>query len=513
MSRAPRIAVATTSELAAEAAAEVAADGGNAVDCAIAASMIAMNTQPGICSLAGGAFVSVWPTGLDPVTIDGGATIPGRDMDATYSPDEGVQVHMGYGGGMETVVGSGSVAVPGALAACCEAIDRFGHCSLETVMAPSVKACADGFPLPSACRHYLEFSGEPLFARSEDGRRALFDADGELRQTGERIVVPHLADTLAEIGAEGSRVFYAGHLAKAMVEHVRDGGGRLTAADLRDYRPEWRPALQVAFGDWTIAVNPPPAVGGAILGALLIMARDFVDTEAPTHGALMEHIVAAQAAALGYRKSHLDLSTDLTADAARLLELARSGALLRANYSGSTVHTSAVDDSGLACAITCSAGYGSGEMPAGTGLWLNNCLGELELNKRGIDVGPPGARLPSNMAPGVARSADSVLAFGSPGADRITTSLQQFLVHHLLTGADLDRANKTARVHVETATEELSVSIEGDIPELRVSMPVNRFAPCSMYFGGVGVARFDEPDLLTASADPRRIGGVFVGPG
>lgn len=513
MTRAPRVAVATTSELAAGAAAEVAAEGGNAVDCAIAASMIAMNTQPGICSLAGGAFVSVWPTGTDPVTIDGGATIPGRDMDASYAPDGGVRVQMGYGGGMETVGGSGSVAVPGALAACCEAVDRFGQCSLDTVMAPSVRACADGFPLPSACHHYLEFSGEPLFARSDDGKRALFNADGKLRKTGERIIVPHLADSLAEIGAEGPRVFYEGRLATAMVEHARDGGGRLTAADLRDYRTKWRPALQVAFGDWTIAVNPPPAVGGAVLGALLLMARDFVGGQMPSRGALMEHIVAAQAAALGYRKEHLDLSSNLTADADRLLELARSRELLRGNYSGSTVHTSAVDDSGLACAITCSAGYGSGEMPAGTGLWLNNCLGELELNKRGIDVGPPGDRLPSNMAPGVARSKDSVLAFGSPGADRITTSLQQFLVHHLLMGADLDRANETARVHVETATDELSVSIEGDIPELRVSMPVNRFAPCSMYFGGVGVARFDRPDLLGASADPRRIGGVFVGPG
>ena len=260
-------------------------------------------------------------------------------------------------------------------------------------------------------------------------------------------------------------------------------------------------------------MNPPPAIGGAILGALLVMARDFVDGRAPANGPLMAHIVAAQAAALGYRKQHLDLSPDLTAEAGRLLELARNRALLRDNYSGSTVHTSAVDDSGLACAVTCSAGYGSGEMPACTGLWLNNCLGELELNKRGIDVGPPGDRLPSNMAPGVARSGDSVLAFGSPGADRITTSLQQFLVHHLLAGADLDRANQIARVHVETAAEELSVSIEGDIPELQVSMPVNRFAPCSMYFGGVGVARFDGPDLLAASADPRRVGGVFVSPG
>ncbi len=513
MSRTPRVAVATTSQLAADAAAEVAGEGGNAVDSAIAASMIAMNTQPGLCALAGGGFVSVWPPDGDPVTIDGGATIPGSAMSADYSPDEGVRVHMEYGGGMETVVGSGSVAVPGALAACCDAVERFGRSDLDTIMAPSVRACADGFPLPSACYHYLQFSGHPLFARSDDGRQAVFRDDGQLRRTGDRIVVPHLADSLAEIGSEGPRVFYEGRLARAMVDHVRDSGGRLTAADMRNYETVWRPALPVAFGDWQIAVNPPPAVGGAVLGAMLIMARDFVRERRPDHAALMQHIVAAQTAALGYRREHLDLSPDLVADAERLLDLARNGSLLRANYSGSTVHTSAVDDSGLACAVTCSAGYGSGEMPQGTGLWLNNCLGELELNKRGTDVGPPGERLPSNMAPGVARTVNAVLAFGSPGADRITTSLQQFLVHHLLTGADLDAANETARVHVETADTEMTLSVEGDMPELDRLLPTRSFPANSMYFGGVGVARFDAPGTLAASADPRRVGGVFVSPG
>jgi len=71
-------------------------------------------------------------------------------------------------------------------------------------------------------------------------------------------------------------------------------------------------------------------------------------------------------------------------------------------------------------------------MPESTGLWLNNCLGEIELNRRGLDAGPVGSRLPSNMAPSVARSDDAVLAVGSPGADRITTALQQFLINYLL---------------------------------------------------------------------------------
>ena len=92
--------------------------------------------------------------------------------------------------------------------------------------------------------------------------------------------------------------------------------------------------------------------------------------------------------------------------------------------SPSTIHTSAVDTDGLACSITTSAGYGAGVMIPGTGMWLNNSLGELELQPHGLARFGPGDRLPSNMAPTVARRTDGkVMAIGSPGADRITTAI------------------------------------------------------------------------------------------
>ena len=69
-----RVAVATTSELAAVAASRVHAAGGNAVDCALAASLLTMNTEPGVCALAGGAYVTVWGPGIDAVTIDGASS-------------------------------------------------------------------------------------------------------------------------------------------------------------------------------------------------------------------------------------------------------------------------------------------------------------------------------------------------------------------------------------------------------------------------------------------------------
>lgn len=507
-----RVAVATTSALAAEAARETAEQGGNAVDCAVSAAMVAMNTQPGVCSLAGGGYVTVWPADGDPVTIDGGVAVPGKEKDRGYRPDDGVPLHMDYGGGVETVVGCASVGVPGALAACDRAASLYGRLPWSAILQPAIRAARDGFPLPSASHYYLEYSGRPIFSRSEDGERALYDDGGSLRGIGANIVVPGLADSLGEIAEAGASVFYDGPLGAAIVDHVRDGGGSLTRADLQRYDPFVRPALRTTLDDWSVALNPPPAVGGAVLASLLLLTRDGIADLAYGDAGITAKIIAAQRAALGYRRAHLDLSSDVGADAARMLELARAGELPGDFTSGATVHTSAVDESGLACSITSSSGYGSGEMPPGTGLWLNNCLGELELNRRGLAAGPPGTRLPSNMAPGVARCGDAILAFGSPGADRITTALQQFLLYHLLLGQTLEAANGLPRVHVEAGRDTPSVSAEHGVPLPVLDCPLRTYATNNMYFGGVGAARFDGGTRLSASADPRRVGGIYVSP-
>ncbi len=186
-------------------------------------------------------------------------------------------------------------------------------------------------------------------------------------------------------------------------------------------------------------------------------------------------------------------------------QLAADAASEVASYGGN-----AVDDSGLACAVTASSGYGSGEMPAGTGLWLNNCLGELELNRRGLGATPPGARLPSHMAPSIARRDGTVIAVGSPGADRITTALHQFLVNHLQMDMRLEDAIAHPRVHVDTSggDERLMAEPGLDLPD--IGIPEQVTSGLSMYFGGVGAARFDSRSGFEVAADPRREGGVFV---
>ncbi len=503
-----QVALATTSQLAADAAAGIAEHGGNAVDCAIAAALLTMNTEPGVCAMAGSAFVTIWPTGMDAVTIDGNVAIPGCG-DPAFDLKSGVRaVSMEYGGGVETLVGAASVAVPGSLAALEMASRDFGQLPWKKLVEPSIRAVRQGFPLSAACHHYLQYSAKPIFSRSKDGFAALHDADGNLKPAGSHIIVPHLAESLELIANQGSRTFYDGDLAKRITDHVQQNGGLLTIDDMRRYAPIVRPALKVDIKDWTIATNPSPAVGGAILCAMLLgfSGTDFKEWDK----AALLHLVKVQNASLGFRVGVLDVSDDLVHDIAELLGQAHSGALTARFESGSTVHTSAVDGQGLACAITASSGYGSGEMPDETGLWLNNCMGEIELNRDGLDAGPIGERLPSNMAPSVARNGDTVLAVGSPGADRITTALHQFLINYIQMGMSLEDAVGQSRMHLELRGEEPVLAVEPglDIPDIAIS--VKTYPEKGMYFGGVGVALHDPKNGFSVAADPRREGGTII---
>ena len=346
------VAISTTSQLGADAAHELATHGGNAVDCALAAALLTMNTEPGVCALAGGAYITIWKPGSDHVTIDGNVAVPGHGV-APERRGEGVEsVSMEYGGGITTLVGSGTVGVPGTLAAVEAAWRLFGSADWTSIFAPSIRATRDGFPLSSACHYYLGYSGKSIFGRSNDGYGALHDGD-ELRAAGSSIVVPYLADSLALIAEEGARAFYEGDLATAMIAHVQDAGGMLSAADLQRYRALERDSLRTDIGPWAIASNPPPAVGGVVLSAMLsAFANESFES---WDRAAFARLIDVQRACLNYRKRNLDLADDIGVVAEQLLESARNGSLARRWGSASTVHTSAVDDQGLGCAITADA--------------------------------------------------------------------------------------------------------------------------------------------------------------
>lgn len=509
------LAIAATSGLAADAGEAIARAGGNAVDAAIAAMLVSINTEPGVCSLACGGYMTIWRPGGEPITLDGYVAAPGADARLGATQRNSTDVYLEYGGGVTTTVGPDSVGVPGGIALFGEGSKRFGALPWKELFMPAIDVVRKGFPLPQASYNYLVYSGKPIFGRSTDGYSALHDEHDKLRSVGETIHIPHLADSLEHIAAHGPEDFYSGEIGRAITDYIGTNGGRLNQADMRAYEIISRASLQIDGASpsgecWAIATNPPPAVGGVVLAAMLKMMnrRHIEKWDAES----FRYLIDVQQAALGYRTAHLDLSDEIEQDAEHLLDLAARCAPRQILESGSTCHTSAVDATGLACSLTVSSGYGAGDMPPNTGIWLNNCLGELELNKRGLDIGPPGMRLPSNMAPTVAHSErGTVMSIGSPGASRITTATLQVLINHIHLGMPLREAIAHPRAHVELEGEPLA-ACEPGLPVEALTMPCRSFDALSMYFGGVGAASWSPESGFAVAADPRRTGGTWSGP-
>jgi gamma-glutamyltranspeptidase/glutathione hydrolase len=220
-------------------------------------------------------------------------------------------------------------------------------------------------------------------------------------------------------------------------------------------------------------------------------------------------VIEIQRHVLTYRRHVHDLSLDLEEDGYALLEKVQRHGLPGLPTSSSTAHVSAVDSDGTACAITASSGYGAGATVPGTGLMLNNCLGEPELNRLGLHALKPGTRLASNMAPSVARTASGeTLAVGTPGADRITTALMLVLGQGCLHGRDLQEAIDAPRLHVRGRDDGFVVEHERDealaAAVERSGLPGHEYPEPHMYFGGVGTALMTPEGDLLAAGDARR---------
>lgn len=500
-------AVAAPSVVSRDAGLAAVLDGGNAVDAAIASAIVAMCTEPGIVSLMGGAFVSVWPAVGVPEVIDGNVEMPGRGLPPEAFGRGLRQVVTAYGGGVTMWVGHGSVASSGAAPALAVARERHGVLPWARLVEPAVHACREGYPVGAAAALYLGYVRDSLFGHDGEAHSLVTGADGHTLRAGEITTNPHLADVLSLLAAQGPSLLSTGDVGRVLLAMMAENGGLITQADVTAYAPVVREPVQRRLGEWTLAFNPPPAVGGPMLAVMLgelTRRREWSAAD----------LIDIQRRVLGYRQRVHDHSWDLLADGHRMLGAVERYGLEGLPTSASTAHVSAVDSDGLACAITMSAGYGAGMTIPGTGLLLNNALGEPELNRLGLHAIAPGTRLASNMAPTTGRGeAGQALAIGSPGADRITTALMQVLARICLRGEGLQAAVDAPRLHVRVHGDQPDrVDYEQD-PAIAAAVAASGleqhvYDARHMYFGGVGAALLHPDGSLEAAGDPRREASV-----
>jgi gamma-glutamyltranspeptidase/glutathione hydrolase len=506
-----RAAVAAPNPTATQSALDVLACGGNALDATVAAMVAASVTEPGIISPLGGCYINLWPEQGSPVVVDGNVEMPGRGASAERFGQGLIECVTTYGGGLTTYAGPGSVATPGMFAAMGWAHERYGSAPWAELFTPATRAVEHGFAVSRTAETYSGLVADSIFAW-DPVTRDVYTREGQPLRAGDLIVDADLAATLELIAAEGASVVYTGEVGHALADDVQSRGGLLTRADLAAYQPVVREALRASLGDWDLACNPPPAIGGPVLTAMLRLLNSGAG----------EHVTAADAASvmrrvLDLRLSRMDLSPDLEAAGVDLLEQISRTSEEVLPTPASTAHVSVVDSEGMACAITASSGYGSGMTIAGTGMLANNALGEPELNRRGMHALQPGTRMASNMAPTTGRHSDgTVLSIGTPGADRITTALTQVLLHVCVHGESLQEAIDRPRLHVRHLDDgSVRIDYERDAglaaALVDAELPLYEHEPHAMFFGGVGAALRHPDGALSAGADPRRAAATAVG--
>lgn len=494
----PRLAAAAGSKLGAQAAANVARSGGNAVDACLASAIMAWVAEPFFGSIGGSGFVAIRTPQGDVEVHDGNNIMPfsapakaGQGMTRVFFPD--------YGDGTYTGIGGGSVSVPGILAAVRAAWERHGRIEWPALFVDAIAAARGGLPLSRTSAYYLSVTWEQVWSQYQ-GSRALFGPDGRPMREGEFLIQSELAAALELIATEGSDTFYSGSLAQDIVEAVEGDGGFMAVDDLKRYEAVVRDPISTEAWGWSVSSNPPPAVGGAVLVHMLALLHS-ADLHDPRER--LSAIVEAQRAAMGYRRERYQ---DPTGIAAAFDEaIAGAGSSTR---SQSTTHSSAADGDGYACSLTESNGYGSGLIVHG--MLLNNTLGEEELNPLGAHTLRPGSRCHSNMTPTIASGEGRTVALGSPGADRIVGAIVQTLIRLALDRASLEEAVAAPRAHIDHRPDGETLCFEPGLPGEDLDFIPRPYDDIHMYFGAVQAASVADDGTVDACHDPRRSGGHIL---
>jgi gamma-glutamyltranspeptidase / glutathione hydrolase len=413
-----------------------------------------------------------------------------------------------YGAGVNSTVGGPSVAVPGALRGWETLLARHGRLTLKECLAPAARLAREGFRLCRTAGMWLEVAAEVL--RLTDETRKNFYRGERVYVEGEEVRFPELAETLDALGEEGADLFYRGRLSRQISSYVLSMGGIITEKDLEEYEAVVREPLDVAYGPGEIYTNGPPSAGGATLAQMLRIVSAY-DLAGLPEEEFVTVMAGAMRLALADRETAYVEGEENDRVAARLTSeeyaAAQRKRIFGAFGSPHTTHLSCVDADGVAVSITASMGYGSGLVVPGTGIPLNNALGEPELNPKGFHALRPGQRLVSSMSPTVVSSEEGgLVALGSPGASRIPTAILQTLVNVLDLGMPLETAVLAPRFHAEG--DLFAYEAGARKANLEDYGRVLAYDEPSMYFGGVNAVRRTPQGLFEAAADPRRSGGA-----
>lgn len=469
----------------ARAGAQLLREGGNAVDAAVASALASFTAEPLLTSAGGAGIMVVRQPGEDPIAVDFFSPFPGAGGRPEHIDFHRVEVDFGSAT-QAFFVGRGSAAVPLMFEGLALAAARFGSLPLSRVAAPGIALAREGVVADTLTARTFALLWPILrrdlacLAEIVEGQRA----DRPL-QPGELVRNTKLAATLEAFAATGQTPERLRHGLLEQFGPAR--GGLISLADLDAAQACVTRPHQFEVGEWTVMTSP------RLGGRLVDMISEDLRAGAIEQDEAKEVLRQANASLAGHR--------------ARL-------ALPPPDPRGSTTHISVVDEHGGAASITLTSGEGCGHVVTGTGVHINNFLGEEDLNPAGFHLHRPTNALPTMIAPTIAvHPSGRVVALGSGGSNRIRSAVAGVLHGFTRRGLSLAAAVAAPRVHAEDEAAWVELDSRVDPAAIRSRLgasfaAVHGFERRDFFFGGVHVAALNEGGELEGHGDKRRCGAV-----
>jgi gamma-glutamyltranspeptidase/glutathione hydrolase len=480
----------------AAAGASVLQAGGNAVDAAVAAAFAEGVVEPWSSGVGGSATMTIALRSPDRViVVEGHMTVP-AGVSADQYPLAPKRTEPGRLGVFDwpqvvdnvNLYGAKSVAVPGAVAALCEAHQRYGRLPLSRVLEPAISLAADGFGVNWFTAGFLASDAKSLLR--DPGCTEIFLPGGlplsppSARHAG-RLVQRQLATTLERIGAEGPSGFYRGPLAEAMVRFIQSSGGKLSLDDLASYDAfVTESPLQKRYGPFTVVGSP--TMGSPTLVQALYLYDEIVRSEQadPPAEAMGRHddaVAWAKALDLAFRDRLLYMTADpeiaVPWEGLRSREYARDvwaaerdgkpapdpalysgesadapGEASRPAAGGFTSQSSVGDRDGNLVSMTTTQlnSWGARLLDPETGVLFNNGIGYFDPRPGARNGIRPGLGVLSAMSPTIlCDETGPVAALGASGGPRIISGVAQIIAGLATRRVSLQEAIEGPRIHVD----------------------------------------------------------------
>lgn len=489
--------VVCTSSTACDAGASILAQGGNAVDAAVATAFALAVTHPSAGNIGGGGFMIVRLPNGKAVAFDYRERAPRGSTRTMYLGDDGQIVRE------RASTGYLAAGVPGTVRGLELAHKRFGKLAWKDVVMPAVRLAEEGFILPAGLARDLNTQIAGPMKPFPASVAAYGKPGGGEWAAGDRMVLTDLGKTLRAIADGGADVFYKGWIADRIANDMKAHDGLITKDDLASYRARVRKPVVGKYRDFEIVSMPPPSSGGVALIEMLNILEPYHLKE---RGLLTAPALHLQVEAM--RRAYLDRARNLgdpdfvkvpvaeltskqhakrvssTIDpdkASSSIELGRdivSTTAATAHESDQTTHFSVIDRSGMAVSstYTLDGGFGSHVVVAGAGFLLNNEMVDFnkkpgETNLRG-DIGTPpnlidpGKRMLSSMTPTmVTKHGRLVLVTGSPGDRTIMNTVLTIVLGVVEYGLSGRQAVDLPRLNHQWLPDTVAIERDGAPPE------------------------------------------------